>query len=444
MSSGGRKLQDIYDGGTKRLEQLEQSEKQSLETLASMAVEACGRKESQVMQRMDTALAAEEALIHGFTKPALEIVQLSIAAEQEENERFYDSLTESLKLSLHSLTDDISRVTESLLQTSSNEADYRLAIFESDLRMLVSHLRITGLAASEELRVQSRQRHLEFAKKMEAIAAILVERESRVDVEIHGEFAAHAEAAHLTLETHAAYFSDVADQHLSVLSAAAQELAQSLQTQSVEHAALLDQAYETAEAKLRTSYENVLADGLKTRFSLSSELFDQLQNSLESNRTELASKLNDFRSDSEDLLDQLKQSMALSDFGVREKTGDLTTRVDDLLTGRLETARNNRDTVSNERAAMLQKISQDLGEIENGFEKRLADISRDCLSRLSTICLEAENSIISAHDNCITEFKTMANTTRADMEGRAARLFSELEEAENIAIAQIKEAAGEQ
>ncbi len=443
MSSGGRKLQDIFNSGSGRLEQLEQDEKQTLEKSASMAVEACGRKESQVMQRMDTTLAAEESQILCYTGAAVEIVRSTIAAEQEENERFYSSLTESLKLSLRSLTEDITRVRESLVQTSSNEAEYRLAIFETDLRTLVSNLRLTGLAAAEELRVQSRQRHLEFARKIESIAAQLVERESRVNPEVHGEFSAHAEAAHLTLETHATYFSDVAEQHLGILSTASQELAQSLQSKALEHASNLDIAYQTAETRLRTSYQSVLAEGLQTRHLHSSELFDELQRSLESNRVELASKLTEFRGDSEEFLEQLKQAMAANEFNVRDRTGELTIRVDETLAGRLEAARLNRDTVSKDRISMLQKISQDLGQIESGFEKRLSDISRDCLSRLSTICLEAENSIIAAHDNCIHEFKTMAQTTQSDMEERTARLLNELEEVEKVAIGRIKEAAGE-
>lgn len=443
MSSGGRKLQDIFDGGTRKLEQHEQSEKQRLETLASMTVEACGRKESQVMQRMDVALASEEAQIHSFTTPALEVIQAAIAAEQEENDRFYASLTDSLRLSLKSLTEDIARVKDSLLQTSSNDAEYRLAIFEADLRTLMSHLRTSGLQAAEELRVQARQRHLEFSRKLETIAAQLVERESRVDSEVHAEFAAHGEAAQLTLETHATYFSDVAEQHLTVLDNAARELAQSIQAKAEEHAAELEKAYSAAEANLRSSYQSVLSDGLVSRSTLSRDLFDELQRGLESHRIELAGRLTEFRADSEEMLEQLKNTMATHDFEVREKTGELTSRIDDTLTGRLDAARANRDTVSKDRLAMLQKISQDLGEIESGFEKRLSDISRDCLSRLSTICLEAENSIIAAHDNCIKEFKTMAQTTQSDMEERSERLLSELEEAERVAIARIREAAGE-
>jgi hypothetical protein len=443
MSSGGRKLQDIFDTGTRRLEQLEQSEKQELEISASKAVDACGRKESQVMQRMDTALNVEEKQILNYTSSAVDLVQAAICAEKEENERFYTSLENSLKLSLQSLTDDITRVRESLLQTSSHDAEYRLALFEGDLQTLVSHLRVTGLDSAEVQRVRARQHQVELTRKLETYTAQLLERESRVSSEIHADASAHSEAAYQTLETHLTYFCDLAEQHVALISESAQTKAAVLQEKTEQHSAALEQSYQTAEDKLRASYQTVLAEGLTTRQTLSSHLFEQLQQSLESNRSDLSQKLEKFRNDSADYLDQLKQAMSLSETRIKERTAELTDRLDDALTERLEAARTNRDTVSNDRMTMMQKISQELGQIESSFERRLTDISRDSLSRLSTICLEAENSIVAAHDNCVQEFKTMAQSTQSDMEERTARLLTALEQAEEAAISLIKEAAGD-
>jgi hypothetical protein len=392
---------------------------------------------------MDTALNAEEQQILNYTASAVEVVQSAIGAEKEENERFYASLENSLKLSLQSLTDDITKVRESLLQTSSHDAEYRLALFEGDLHTLVSHLKVTGLDAAEAQRMLTRQHQVELTRKLETYTAQLLERESRVSSEIHADAAAHSEAAYQTLETHLTYFCDLAEQHVELISQSAQEKALALQEKTEQQAATLEESYRTAEDKLRASYQTVLSEGLRTRQALSSQLFEQLQQSLESNRTDLSQKLEKFRSDSGDYLTQLKQAMALSEARIRERTDELTARLDDSLTEKLEAARNNRDTVSNDRTSMMQKISMELSQIETGFEKRLTDISRDSLSRLSTICLEAENSIVAAHDNCVQEFKTMAQSTQTDMEERTARLLTALEEAEEVAIALIREAAGD-
>ena len=441
--SGGRKLQDIFNGGTKRLEQLEQAERQSLETSASQAVESCGRKESQILQRMETGLNEEEAQILSYTAAALETVQLAISAEREENDRFYASVSASLSLSLQSLTDDISRVRESLVQKSSNEAAYKLALFETEMRTLTSHLRANGLYAAEQLHAQSRERFLTFTSKMESIAAGLFERESRVPSELHAGFAEHVQAAYQTLASQSSLFAEQVEQHLGAVDAAAQELAHALEAQVNENTIALDFSFESAEARLRASYESVLSTGLQMRHALSGELFDEFQRGLESGNVELASKLEDFRADSQTVLEHMQTAVTAMDIDLHDRARGLSLQMEDALTSKLDAGRSNRELVANERIAMLEKTSKDLKEIESGFESRLSDISRDCLSRLSTICLDAETSIITAHDNCVKEFRTAAESTQVDMENRTAQLLSELQQAEQVAISRIAEAAGE-
>lgn len=441
--SGGRKLQDIFDGGTRRLEQLEQAEKQSLESAASVAVEGCGRKESQVMQFMEASLNAEEGQILNYTIGGLEAVQQAIKAEQEENDRFYASLTESLRLSLRSLTDDIARVRESLIQKSSNDAEYRLAVFETEMRTLTTHLRTNGLYACDQLHTHARTRFLEFATNMEAIGASLVEHESGVYGKLQSEFARMSKSAYKALEDKSLSFIGQVEKHLSVLDQSAQDLARMLEESASTHAATLESDFEAAEARLRSSYETVLTSALQNRHTLSSKLFDELQDGLESGRLELASNLSAFRAESEAFLDQLKQSMSETEASIRERASSLSTQMEESLTGKLDAARSNRELVATERTSMLEKITKDLKDIESGFEKRLADISTECLSRLSTICLDAETSIVTAHDNCVKEFRAMAETTGVDMETRANALLSRFEEAENVALALIKQAAGE-
>lgn len=441
--SGGRKLQDIFDGGTRRLEQLEQSEKQNLESSASAAVEACGRKESQVMQFMEATLNAEEGAIFGYTTAAMEAVTQAITAEEEENERFYASLIDSLRLSLRSLTDDIARVRESLIQKSTNDAEYRLAVFETELNTLTTHLRANGIYASEQLHTQARARFLEFAARMESIAATLFEKESAVPAELQAQFADKSHAAYQALEQHSVAFAQLVDRHLVTLDETARELALTLEDTATEHATNLDKDFEGAETRLRSSYDTVLATALQSRHALSTSSFDELQEGLESGRRELASKLAAFRADSESFLDQLKQSMTANENVIRERAAAISSQAEESITAKLEAARTNRDLVATERTSMLQKISKDLQEIESGFETRLSDISRDCLARLSTICLDAETSIVTAHDNCVKEFRATAEATQVEMENRATSLLKEFEDAENVAIALIKAAAGE-
>lgn len=441
--SGGRKLQDIFDGGTRRLEQLEQAEKQNLESSASTAVEGCGRKESQVMQFMETTLNAEEGQIFGYTTAAMEAVTRAITAEQEENDRFYASLIDSLRLSLKSLTDDIARVRESLIQKSTNDAEYRLAVFETELRTLTTHLRANGIYAAEQLYTQARTRFLEFAARIETIAAGLFEKESSVPAHLQSEFTEKSHAAYQALEQQSRAFSQLVDQHLVTLDQTAQELATTLEQSATEYATNLDKDFEAAEARLRSSYDTVLASALQSRHVLSASSFDELQEGLESGRLELAAKLASFRSDSESFLDQLKALMTNNEEAIRQRAESISAQAEESISAKLDAAKTNRDLVATERSSMLEKISKDLQEIESGFETRLADISRDCLARLSTICLEAENSIVAAHDNCVKEFRSTSEITQIEMENSAASLLKEFEDAENVAIALIKAAAGE-
>jgi hypothetical protein len=91
----------------------------------------------------------------------------------------------------------------------------------------------------------------------------------------------------------------------------------------------------------------------------------------------------------------------------------------------------------------MERISADLSKIESEFESKLGELAQKCQARLSSVCTDAELAIISAHDTCAAEFKSMNSEQRNAIDEKTQELLSQIERVAQAALQAMKSAAGE-
>jgi hypothetical protein len=91
----------------------------------------------------------------------------------------------------------------------------------------------------------------------------------------------------------------------------------------------------------------------------------------------------------------------------------------------------------------MERIAADLSKIEGEFESKLGELAQKCQTRLSAVCSDAELAIISAHDTCAAEFKSMSSQQRAQIDEKTQELLSQIDRVTQTALQAMRSAAGD-
>lgn len=443
MSGSGRSLQDIYDAGSKRLDELEQAQRTQLETAGSKSVEALGNIESSVMQRMEKSVQDLDNEVREYLDKALEGINSAVNSEVEENRKFLERIQDSLKLSASSLSQDVQQLKDSLQARINSSSDNNLLLQRRHQEQSLGALKADGALFAAQLKEKSQESIRRFESDNSGVIMNVLDKNINLPSEFFGEFSKNISEVNAKLNQCLELLSTRGKQICTEISNDTTEIQASLDTSLQHIQGLMDQSFQEADAALRSQCEQSLAAALQHQESMAQGLAKELQESPQLSSKGVAEKLTALSSDTEKLLEQVKQLIGDVEIGVRSNANKLTEDFEQNLQERMESAREHHKVVAEERAQLMERIAGDLREIESGFQARLTELAQNCLGRLSTICVDAELAIVSAHDACAAEFKNVSSSHQKSIEEKTEALVLEIERLSVQAIQAIKAAAGD-
>jgi hypothetical protein len=443
MSGSGRSLQDIYDAGSKRLDELEQAQRTQLETAGSKSVEALGNIESSVMQRMEKSLQDLDNEVREYLDKALEGINSAVNSEVEENRKFLERIQESLKLSASSLSQDVQQLKDSLQARINSSSENNLLLQKRHQEQSLGALKADGALFAAQLKEKSQESVRRFESDNSGVVMNVLDKNINLPSEFFAEFSKNISEVNAKLNQCLELLSTRGKQICIEISNDTTEIQASLDTSLQHIQGMMDQSFQEADATLRSQCEQSLAAALQHQESLAQGLAKELQESPQLSSKGVAEKLTALSSDTEKLLEQVKQLIGDAEIGVRSNANKLTEDFEQNLQERMEGAREHHKVVAEARAQLMERIAGDLREIESGFQARLTELAQNCLGKLSTICVDAELAIVSAHDSCAAEFKNVSSSHQKSIEEKTEALVHEIERLSVQAIQAIKAAAGD-
>lgn len=443
MSGQGKSLQDIYDAGSRKLDEFEQTERSKLETNALAAVEELGKVETSIMDRMERSVGELDAEIRSYLDKAVENIKTAVSSEVEENRKFLERLQEALKLSCKSLSEDVKQLRESMMQRFDSTADHYMTLQKRELEKGISLLKTEGSASAAKLKEQSQSGLTAFSSRRAGNVLQILDKNIKVPSEFFAEFSRHAVSIDKRINDCLQLLSSRSKEISQDLNSGGMEMQRSLDQVVLQLVAEMEDVAKKSDAQLRKHCEDALSQALMYQEQISTKLSKELQDSYQSSGSGIAEKMTALSRDTDKLLEQVKQLLTDVDNGVRQNCTELGASFETSLNERLAGARDHNKLVSDERNQLMISIAGDLKEIESNFESRLNELAQKCQARLSAVCVDAEVAITSAHDACAAEFKSLSSQQQKTIEEKTQQLLDEIETKCNQAIHTIKIAAGD-
>ena len=443
MSGQGKSLQDIYDAGSRKLDEFEQTGRARLDEYAGAGTDELGRLETAIMDRLDRSVGELEAEIQTYLDKAVANIRSAVDTEVEENRKFLERLQEALKLSCKSLSEDVKQLRESMMQRFDASADHYVTLQKRELDKGVSLLKTEGATAATRLKEQSQTGLTAFTSRRSTNILQILDKNNKVPSEFFAEFSRHAVSIDKRINDCLHLLTSRSKEIIQDLNSGGMEMQRSLDQIVTQLVTEIEDTYKKSDAQLRKHCEDALSAALLHQEQLSAKLSKELQDSCQSSGSGISEKMVTLSKDTDRLLEQVKQLLVDVDSGVRNNCAELGRTFETSLNEKLSSARDHNKLFSDERTQLMISIAGDLKEIESNFEKRLNELAQKCQTRLSAICVDAEVAIVSAHDNCAAEFKSLSSEQQKSIEDRTQKLLDEIESMSNQAIQTIKIAAGD-
>lgn len=442
--SSSKGLQEIYDSGAKRFDELEQTQKESFAKAAETRVDYLGKNESKSMDKLNNALDKLEADVRQYLDKAMEGINTSIRTEVEESKLCIARVHENLKLSAKNLTETINQLRESIAENFGNLTEHQLSMQTREIQRLSAEVQADGVRSAGELKAEAQK----YSKHFESMAAS----------ELLQLLGSQGKLAAESYDTFASQVNGVREEQ--------EGLSEGLRESCLENREHLDQATRLAKDEL-SEFLAELVKGLDNgALAIEERLKIRFTKGLDASKEKQTQEASKAVADLEKLYSEHYAALLIQEEDLRKETGGLADRVRGSVTesgdsikaslvssmealarelkSRITSAREREQALSEERARLMQTVRNDLRELETSFEKRLSELAQKCLSRLSSICVDGEMAIMKSHESCAEEFNKLAKSYQETMDEKCSQMLRRVEFKKEEAIARIKLAGNDE
>lgn len=440
MTFAGKKLQDIYDGGSKILAQMESTVSENLKTISE---ERTGKgSEGDPSGRFEQRSKEFQEELRVFMVRSIENVRRVMENEIRETEEHVKSLADELAFVAERLRNSISELKNSHDETidhikQSLSDHYESAVEESVLELekedhgSSKHLKAHGTFVMSSLQ-QKLDHSLWEARGDEkqfsgALFKAYMQRANTVDTHfstLMGKMSTDFQSHYHDVET-------AAQEGYTELAAYASELAVDIDAYSVESENNAQEVFRNDCAE----HSGTLEDSLRAVTTELSGLHDTTTEKLSTQTREMGSNLIKASGEAQEAL--------------KNRCRDVRTQIDTTMesfTKKLEerVSTNNalRQSLEGEKNAIFNDILRQLNETKATFEKKMSSLAHDALARVNSLTFEAEHEITAAKQSCADKLSAESATSRKMIEDSINNFLAVLSEHRKAALDEIGKSAG--
>jgi hypothetical protein len=442
MSVSGKKLQEIYDGGSAQLTQMEATVSKNLSKTSSEIAPTESEGENSAQAKIEEKSTQLHAELKTFHEECVERLQKTLDAELKETEEH----TVQLKEDLENLAERMRKQIATLQTTHAH-----------GLTNLKQNLADQFEGLIENSNIDLGQQEFIVTKRLRNHGTLVMNTlQQKLD---HSLWESRGEEKQYNTALFKAFMAKAnsIDTHFSALM---QKLTEQFQSQfkSLEGQAQQAESHFYAETK-------GLMEKIGEHASLTeNEIQEFYRKETGEHTARLDSSLNDLAQDLSAVHDattgqltsrtrELSKSLLTSSGEVRDaltkKVTDLNEKVDSMmdqfqskLGDRTGTSFELKASLEEEKSQIFGGLKNELADIRRGFEKRLTALMKDGMEKIQQAENEAAVEIETSHQNCMSELDGASNDVRQEIENEVTKFLELIVEQKEKALHEIVSAAG--
>jgi len=442
MNVSGKSLQDIYDAGAKRLEELETAQSSSMNDTAEAHLDERSRVEPESLKRLEERTEELESEIRAYLDRGLERVERAVVSEGQESERHISRLVESLVLLSKKFSESISRLRESAESELSDLASDSHHLYKSNSESANNQLRdesSAGIDASHQVGSQSESsveesvdQHWDivYDTELDAIKDVSDVLEKGLD-RLNSK----------SIETKRG-LEEIVDQKLLRLEGQMSQSSDNLRSMVDTVTEQAERHAFDADVRLKEKFSSLLYE-MSTSFDDSAtRVASDIAGLHEASMADLKMKSQELSREMDSLAEDVTNGASTKSGTLQEKGTSLLRSFTDELEKRLEASNVFLKEIEGERAAQVSEIWNELTEVKTKFEEKLSQLAQSTLDKMQSICDEAEKAVFTAQQNCLTDSKNHAQTRKETIEKETNDFLGRINSTRQSALDAIAKAAG--
>ncbi|MBC7998822.1 MAG: hypothetical protein IAF58_12810 [Leptolyngbya sp.] len=442
MTFGGKNLQEVYDGGSKSMTELEAEVKGKLKTVVDGHVATRDAEEATATGKIDERFKEYESELKKVMEATVERIKQTMTEEISETERHVQYVNGELQLvadKLRGTIVDLKRTHEASVNFVSETAtdEFEASVEESQLEVekqdntAGKHLKAHGTFVLNSLQQkldhclwESRGDEKQFSG---ALFKTYMQRASGID----NQFATQMQK--LTSEIQG---------HFKTLESATQTAETTLDGDMGRVVEEIDKRGKDTEDILKQEFEKIGTAHLETLKNSLITVTEGLGRTHESNTQRLNAETKELSTAlivaSGEAQEALKNKCDQIRVQVDTTMQSFTQRIDD----KLKQTAISRQQLEAEKDSIFANIQQELSTIRDTFESKLVTLKDDSLTRVTTIVNETEGEIVTLAETLKTKMTADAQKVADDFESSVTNFLTQLAQNRKNALDEIERAAG--
>lgn len=442
MNVSGKSLQDIYDAGAKRLEELENGQATSLNETTEAHLDERGRIEPESLKRLEERTAELDDEIRSYLERGLERVEKAVSMEGQESDRHIGRLVESLVLLSKKFSESIGQLreaAESELTDLSADCHHQ---YKAQSEAVNSQLREESTTALDASRTTGAYAEAAIADALETHWALVYDSETDAIKEVSKTFHHNRDRLNQKAVDTRRGLEEIVDQKLLTLEGRLSQSSDNLRSTVDSITEEAERHAFDADVRLKERFSSLLYE-MSTSFDDSaSRAANDIAGLHEASMADLTMKSQELSREMDSLAEDVTKGGQNLSESLKTKGTGLVDSFTDELDKRLEGSKEFLKEIEAERAQLVSEIWQELTEVKEKFEEKLSQLAQTTLDKMQSICTEAESAVLNAQQNCLTESKNHAQSKKDGIEKETQDFLDRVSNTRQAALDAIAKAAG--
>lgn len=444
MTFAGKKLQDIYDGGSQALSDEESAAKERLRKSKDAHLQDRKDREEGDVGKINAKYGEYETELRGLMTKTVDHIKEAMEDEVKETERHVQYLCGELKLvadKLRSSIKDLQHSHEANINYASSTAtdQFESAVEESHLELernenaTTKHLKAHGTFVLNSLQQkldhclwESRGDEKQFSGNL---FKSYMQRTNSIDT----HFSSLLQKMSADLQPNLKALETASTNAQSEVSKDSAQVLEKIENASVETEAYLKQLFQQTldehTHSLNQHLSNMTEDLGRVHDGTTSQLTEQTR--------EHSTNLIVASGEAQEALKVRCKTMRTQ---VDTTMDSFTQRLDE----RLKQVLVGRDNLEQEKAKIFQSIREELTRIRDEYETRLNTLKSESMTKVNTIVQDTEQEITSARERCESKMASDAAHVKSELERAISQFLDLLSQRKKEALAEIAQAADNQ
>jgi ElaB/YqjD/DUF883 family membrane-anchored ribosome-binding protein len=351
-------------------------------------------------------------------------------------------LADGLELLSKRFSESIGQLRESSEHHLNDLSAEHEQLFKSSAQAAASHANNEGAIAVNDCRSESTEAHSGTSARLNESWNLILETDDEAVSELISAYDTNSEQIGQRFDETKKRLEELVAEKLSKLELRSIQANQGIRDCVDKLIESADRHAFDSDVKLKERFSSLLYE-MSTSFDDSaSRSVADLVALHESSMADLVMKTEELSREMDSLAESVTGAAKAKSDDLREKGNSLVSTCTEELDSRREASKVFQKQIEDERSQLVSEIWKELTEVRARFEERLSKLAQSTLEKMRNICVEAENAMLSAQENCAAESKKHASEKQESIESATREFVKKIESTRDTALDAIAKAAG--